>query len=142
MSKSLVVVRHVIRAALQARHPRKEKTMKYAILQYLDEKKLAAPTPEEMKEAKAAYQAYAQALNEAGAFVNAIGLQGSATATTVRVTNGERSVQDGPYADTKEQFAGIFIIEAPDLDAALEWAARHPAAVMGAVEVRPLWGQG
>jgi hypothetical protein len=116
--------------------------MKYAILQYLDEKKLASATKQDMQEAAAAYKAYTQALSEAGAWIQAIGLQNSATATTVRIRDAERVVQDGPYADTKEQFAGIFVIETRDLDAALEWAARHPAAKAGVLEVRPLWSQG
>jgi hypothetical protein len=60
------------------------------------------------------------------------------TATTVRVKEGKRHVQDGPFADTKEQLGGFTILELPSLDAALEWAARCPAASIGAVEVRPL----
>jgi hypothetical protein len=58
--------------------------------------------------------------------------------TTVRVTGGKRAIQDGPYADTKEQLAGFIILELPSLDAAIEWASRCPATSVGAVEVRPL----
>ena len=113
--------------------------MKYAMLNYLDEKKLAAMTQEDMHQTWGAYQAYTKALTEAGALVIAEGLRGSEAASTVRVLDGERIVQDGPYADAKEQLGGIFIIEVPDLDAALEWAARSPATAIGVVEVRPLW---
>ena len=68
------------------------------------------------------------------------GLEPPSTATTVRFRGGERTVQDGPYADTKEQLGGFFIIDVPDLDTALEWAARCPAITGGAVEVRPAMG--
>jgi hypothetical protein len=63
------------------------------------------------------------------------------SATTVRVRDGRRDVQDGPYADTKEQLGGYYVIDVPDLDAALEWAAKNPAASTGAVEVRPILTQ-
>ena len=66
------------------------------------------------------------------------GLQGPNTATTVRIRDGKRIVQDGPFADTKEQLGGYFVIEVPDLDAALEWAARAPSAACASVEVRPV----
>lgn len=84
------------------------------------------------------YSAYGEALGKAGAAAGGAALQGPETATTVRLRNGERLVQDGPYADTKEQLGGFYLIEADDLDAALEWAARCPGAGTGAVEVRPL----
>jgi hypothetical protein len=66
------------------------------------------------------------------------GLEPPSTGTTVRLRDGERIVQDGPYADTKEQLGGFFVIDVPDLDAALDWAARCPAATDGVVEVRPV----
>lgn len=69
--------------------------------------------------------------------VGGAALQPPSAATTVRQQNGKQHVQDGPYADTKEQLGGYFVIEVPDLDKALEWAARCPAAAAGAVEVRP-----
>ena len=71
--------------------------------------------------------------------VGADRLQPVATATTVRVANGKTTVLDGPYAETKEQLGGYYIVDVPDLDAALSWAARCPAASHGAVEVRPIW---
>ncbi len=82
--------------------------------------------------------AYTRALIEAGVLVGGEALHPSATATTLRVRDGGRDVQDGPYADTKEQLGGFYVIEVPDLDTALEWAARNPAASRGAVEVRPV----
>jgi hypothetical protein len=66
------------------------------------------------------------------------GLQGPMLATTLRVIDGKRHVQDGPFADTKEQLGGYFVIEVPDLDAALDWAAKAPCALTGSVEVRPV----
>ncbi len=79
-----------------------------------------------------------QAINQAGVVVYGAGLMPPGTATTVRVSGGERQVQDGPFADSKEMLGGIFVIDVPDLDTALEWAARSPAASAGCVEVRPL----
>jgi hypothetical protein len=66
-------------------------------------------------------------------------LQPSSSATTVRIANGKTQVLDGPYVDSKEQLGGYYLIDVPDLDAALSWAARCPAVSHGVVEVRPLW---
>jgi hypothetical protein len=85
-----------------------------------------------------AWRAYHKALLEAGVYVDGNPLHVPETGTTVRLKDGRRHIQDGPYADTKEQLAGFSILELPSLDAALDWAARCPAAAMGAVEVRPL----
>lgn len=85
-----------------------------------------------------AWRAYHGALLEAGIYVAGEPLQATETGTTVQVKDGKRLVQDGPYADTKEQLGGFIILEVPSLDVALEWAARCPAASIGAVEVRPL----
>jgi hypothetical protein len=84
------------------------------------------------------WRAYYKALVEAGVYVQGSPLQPDVTGTTVRVRGGQRQVQDGPYADTKEQLGGFIILELPSLDAALEWAARCPTASTGAVEVRPV----
>lgn len=86
----------------------------------------------------AAYTAYSQALGEAGVAAGGAGLQPPAMATTVRLRSGQRQVQDGPFADTKEVLGGFFVVDVPDLDAALEWAARCPASSTGSVEVRPM----
>ncbi len=80
--------------------------------------------------------AYTQALIAAGVFVSGNALHPAHTATTLRLRDGARDIQDGPYAASKEQFGGYYIIEVPDLDAALQWAALNPAAATGAVEVR------
>ena len=86
----------------------------------------------------AAWRQYYRALVEAGVYVTGSPLQPESTGTTVRVRNAHRQVQDGPYADTKEQLGGFIILELPTLDAALEWAARCPTASTGALEVRPV----
>jgi hypothetical protein len=85
-----------------------------------------------------AWNAFIGAMGQAGVIVSGNGLQPPHTATTVRVRDGKREVQDGPFADAKEQLAGYFIIDTPDLDAALEWAARAPSASYASVEVRPV----
>ena len=90
--------------------------------------------------AMAAGRAYGEALQAAGIFVGGAGLESPQKATTVSVRDGKRQVHDGPYAETKEFLAGIGIIDVPDLETALEWAARHPAAAHSSVEVRPLLG--
>ena len=85
-----------------------------------------------------AWRAYYNAMVDAGVYVGGDPLQVPETGTTIRITEGKRRAQDGPYADTKEQLGGFTILELPSLDAALDWAARCPAASYGAVEVRPL----
>jgi hypothetical protein len=84
----------------------------------------------------AAYAAYVRALSEAGVWLGGAGLVSASNAATLRMKDGKRHVQDGPYADTKEELGGFFLIEAPDLDSALEWAARCPSAATGVIEVR------
>jgi len=113
--------------------------MQYMLMLYLDETTWPKMTPEQQAEGLAAYGAYSEALAKAGAFVGGGRLQTTETATTVRLQDGKPQVLDGPFADTKEQLGGYFLIEAPDLDAALAWAARCPAASHGIVEVRPIW---
>ena len=94
--------------------------------------------PEQAPAYMGAWQAYVGAMMQAGVVVNGHGLQAPETATMVRIRNGKRQVQDGPYADTKEHLGGYFIVEVPSQDDALEWAARSPAASSGSVEVRPV----
>lgn len=86
----------------------------------------------------AAWRAYHKALVAAGAYVDGSPLKDVATATTVRLREGRRHVQDGPFAEAKEQLGGFVILDVESLDAALEWAARCPAAASGSVEVRPV----
>jgi hypothetical protein len=84
------------------------------------------------------WTAFVGAMAQSGIVVNGDGLHPPHTATTLRIRDGKRVVQDGPFADSKEQLGGYFIIEVPDLDTALEWAAKSPAAHCGAVEIRPV----
>ena len=86
----------------------------------------------------AAWRAYHKSLVDAGAYIGGDALLPAESATTVRLKGGRRQVQDGPYADTKEQLGGYILLELPSLDAALDCAARCPAAASGAVEIRPL----
>ena len=84
-----------------------------------------------------AWSAYAGTVAQSGIMVSGAGLEPPSTATTLRIRDGKREVHDGPYAETKEMLGGFFVIDVPDLDKALEWAARSPAASWGAVEIRP-----
>ena len=112
--------------------------MQYMLLIYNDEAAMGHASPAQMSEVMGAFMAYTTALRESGAFVAGDRLDLASTATTVRVTDGKTQVLDGPYAETKEQLGGFYIIEAPDLDAALTWAGRCPGTRIGAVEVRPI----
>jgi hypothetical protein len=113
--------------------------MKYILLIYAEEAAWTRLAPEQQKQAVAAYGAYTEALNAAGVRVASDRLRPIATATSVRVVNGETKVLDGPYAESKEQLGGFYMIDVPDLDTALSWAARCPAAEYGTMEVRPIW---
>jgi hypothetical protein len=113
--------------------------MQYLLTLYSAESGWQKMTKAEQEQGYAAYMAYSEALKEAGALKGSNRLQPIATATTVRVANGKPQVLDGPYADTKEQLGGYYLIEVADLDSALSWAARCPGASHGVVEVRPVW---
>jgi hypothetical protein len=113
--------------------------MQYLLMLYADESGWGKMTPAEQQQGMAAYMAYTEALKKAGAFVGSNRLQPISSATTVKVTNGKQQVLDGPYADSKEQLGGYYLIEAPDLDAAIAWAARCPGSGHGTIEVRPVW---
>ena len=112
--------------------------MKYSILCFESPENFAARTDPQKKDAYwDGVMLYMKALKDAGVFAGGAGLQLPETATTVKYQNGERFVQDGPFPDTKEQLGGIFIIEVPDLDIALEWASRFPQQPGRVIEVRP-----
>jgi hypothetical protein len=112
--------------------------MKYTILIYETAADFTTRTDERRKDAYwGAYRAYTKALMDAGVMAGGAGLQPPHLATTIRPQDGKHRVQDGPYAETKEQLGGYYVIDVPDLDQALAWAARCPAASTGAVEVRP-----
>ena len=111
--------------------------MRYALLIHYPQPAVSQVSDEEMKAGMAAFQSYAKALQDSGVLLSAEILDTVANATSVSVRQGKLHVQDGPFADTKESFAGIFVLDVPDLDAALAWAERCPAAQWGTVEVRP-----
>ena len=113
--------------------------MQYLLTLYSDEAGWDKMTPEQQKQGYAAYMSYTEALKSAGAFVGSNRLRPTATATTLRTADGKTQVLDGPYADSKEQLGGYFLIEVPDLDAAISWAGRCPGVQHGIVEVRAIW---
>jgi len=96
------------------------------------------PSPEEMQAEFPRWMEYTQNLQDAGIMVAGDALQGAETATTVRVREGETALTDGPFADTKELLGGYYVLDVPDLDSALKWAAQMPNIAYGSVEVRPV----
>ncbi len=113
--------------------------MEYMLMTYVQEDGWNKMTAAEQQQGMAAYMAFTEALAKAGALKAAGRLQPSSVATTVRTKNGQAQVLDGPYLESKEQLGGYFFIDVADLDAAIAWAARCPAANHGVVEVRPIW---
>jgi len=111
--------------------------MRYALLMHSGEPAEGEISDEVIAEAKAAFGAYGRALESAGVLLAADVLQPSAVTTTVTRRDGALRVQDGPFAETKEALAGVFLIEVPDLDAAIGWAEKCPGAGWGVIEVRP-----
>ena len=111
--------------------------MRYALLLHYPEMTPDELGPDALAEGMREFDEYAKALDASGVLISAEVLQPSAVTTTVTAADGSLRVQDGPFADTKEQLGGSFIIEVPDLDAAIEWAGKAPSAGWGAVEVRP-----
>lgn len=113
--------------------------MKYMLTIAGEEVDWSDITPEQMRENMARWDAYTAELREAGSFVAGEGLQERATATTIRFgPGGEQVTVDGPYAETKEQIGGFYLIDVADLDSALEWARKLPVQEGGLVEVRPV----
>ena len=113
--------------------------MQYLLTLYADESGWTKMTPEQQQQGVAAYAAYTQALQAAGVLKGSNRLRPSATATTLRTTNGKVQVLDGPFIDSKEQLGGYYLIDVPDLDAALSWASKCPSVGHGIVEVRAIW---
>ena len=111
--------------------------MRYLCLIYLDEGQLAALPAKEVEALNARHLQYNDELLDRGVFIEAEALQPAASTTCVRVRNGKPSLTDGPYAEAKEMVAGFYLIEARDLNEAVQVAARLPAAPLGVVEVRP-----
>jgi hypothetical protein len=112
--------------------------MRYAFTIYRDESAMADATPEQMQAMSQAYAEVTQEMQDKGVFVAGDGLHPTQTATTVRVRDGERSVVDGPFAETKEALGGFYVLECSDLDDAIEWAAKIPGSAFGSVEIRPV----
>jgi len=112
--------------------------MRYCLLMHYQEGSSIGLTEEDMAPAMAAFAAYSDDLSAAGVLVTTEVLDTVDATTTVTARNGTPEIQDGPFADTKEKLGGIFVIEVPDLDAALEWAQRNPASGWGSVEIRPV----
>lgn len=112
--------------------------MQYLLLMHYQEGPEIGLSDEDMAPARAAFARYADDLDAAGVLIGTQVLQSSVVSTTYTARNGVPEIQDGPFADTKERLGGIFVIDVPDLDAALEWAKRCPAADWGSVEIRPV----
>jgi hypothetical protein len=113
--------------------------MKYLLLINSSEQEEETMSPEDGEKLMAAYGTFTQELQAAGVMRGADRLRPTSTATTVRVRNGETIATDGPFAETKEQLGGYYMIEVKDLDEAIKWAAKVPSAAYGSVEVRPIW---
>jgi hypothetical protein len=125
-------------SARAVRRPMKEERMKYLLLIYGDEHAFEAMREEERHDVYAAYGDLMKELAETGQSVAGDELAPTSTATTVQVRDGERLVTDGPFAETKEQLGGYFLIDVDDLDAAIDIAAKMPTVHVGSIEVRPL----
>jgi hypothetical protein len=137
LSKSLPPDRHRRERQFGARHC--EEAMEYMLMLYQTKQDFAErDDPAKAPAYWAGWKAYVDAMYASGAVKSGSGLQPPTTGTTLRVDGGKRRVQDGPFADTKEQLGGFFVIDVPDLDSALAWAARSPSAATAGVEVRPV----
>ena len=112
--------------------------MKYALLIYADEQSWASMSEDEMARVYAEHEAYGQAMTAAGVLRGGEELAPTQTATTLRFANGKSSLIDGPFAETREQLGGFYLIEVDNLDQALDWARKMPCMSNGSVEVRPL----
>jgi hypothetical protein len=113
--------------------------MKYMLVLIGDEDQWQNLSEDEASQAMKAYEDYSSQLIEAGAFVSGEGLQPSSTATSLRLVDGERVLTDGPFAETKEQLGGFYVLDCKNLDEALDWAEKCPAAAAGGtIEIRPV----
>jgi hypothetical protein len=112
--------------------------MKFLLTIYGDESGFANASPEDVQQLMAAYGEFGRAAQDAGVLLGGEGLQPTSTATTVRVRDGETLMTDGPFAETREQLGGYYLLDCKDLDEAIGWASRIPDAQRGSVEVRPV----
>jgi hypothetical protein len=113
--------------------------MRYALLICSDENAMAAFSPEEAAASSAAYAAFGQEMTQRGVLQGGERLRPTTDATSVRVVEGDVVVSDGPFAETKEQMGGFYLVDCKDLDEAIEVASKIPAAKNGVIEVRPIW---
>jgi hypothetical protein len=111
--------------------------MRYTLLLHYPEADAETIGAEAIEEGMRAFASYAQTLHSAGVLLAAEVLQPSTSSTTLTQVDGRLTIQDGPFADTKEQLGGTFVIDVPDLDTAIEWAGQSPSLAWGAVEIRP-----
>jgi hypothetical protein len=112
--------------------------MQYLLLIYRNDAEYVKMDPAERKHMSAEYGAFTQSIIQSGHFKAGDGLQPTSTATTVRVRDGKTLMTDGPFAETREQLGGYYLVEAKDLDTAMGIAARIPGAKIGSIEVRPV----
>jgi hypothetical protein len=124
------------------RRDHKELSMEYMLLIHADDNKFETLPQATQSQALAAYGAYTEALRKADIVRSSNRLRPGSTATTVRVREGKTEVLNGPFIETREELGGYYLIDVPDLDTALSWAARCPGASHGSVEVRPVWPMG
>jgi hypothetical protein len=134
----LEVLGFVARVKRRIAPPREGARMKYALTIYVDEAGRESASEEERQAISRAYMELSREMEQKGVLVAGEGLYPTPTATTVRVRDGERKVTDGPFAETKEQLGGFYVLDCRDLDEAIEWAAKIPGAQSGTVEVRPV----
>jgi len=116
--------------------------MQYMLLVYMKELEVAAQDQAAMAKVYQEYQAFVDDIKKRGQFIANHGLKPSSTATTLKVRDGKTVTTDGPFAETREQLGGYFIVEAADLDEAIGIAERIPSAKFGSIEIRPVWGSG
>ena len=113
--------------------------MKYLMMIYGEEAQMAQASPSQIQEMVAAYAAFSSEVRDKKVYLGAERLRPVSAATTVRVRDGKASVTDGPFAETKEQLAGYYLLDCKDLDEAIEYAAKIPGALSGSIEIRPIW---
>ena len=113
--------------------------MKYLLMIHAREADESKFSPTDVQQILQAYGAYTEAMKKAGVLLGSNRLRPTSDATSVRVRGGKTEVLNGPYAETREQLGGYYLIDVPDLDAALSWAARCPSSSYGTTELRPIW---
>jgi hypothetical protein len=122
-----------------ANHAEQEIEMQYLLLVYANEAEMAARTPAAVKALTAEYMEFTKGIIQGGQFKAGDRLRPTSSASTVRMRNGQVTTTDGPFAETREQLGGYYLIEAKNLDEAIAVAARMPGAKVGSIEVRPVW---